>query len=140
MTVFRNILAVIIGLAVGSGVNMSLVVLGPHVILPPSGVDVTDAQSISASMHLFKPQHFVFPFLAHALGTLAGALTAFLIAASHRFVFAYAVGTLFLVGGIAACFMIPAPRWFIILDLLLAYLPTAMIATLVGRSLKRFPH
>jgi hypothetical protein len=34
-------------------------------------------------MHLFEPRHFVMPFLAHALGTLAGALAAFLIAATY---------------------------------------------------------
>jgi len=136
VTILRNILAFLIGLAVGTGVNMSLIVLGPHVIPPPLGVDVTDAQSLSTSMHLFESKHFVFPFLAHALGTLAGALTAFLIAASHRSVFAYAVGAVSLAGGVAATFMIPAPMWFVILDLVVAYIPMAWIGTILGRRLK----
>ena len=106
VTVLRNIFSVIAGFVVGSGVNMALIVLGPLAIPPPAGVDVTNSQSLSASMHLFEAKHFVFPFLAHALGTLAGALTAFFVAASHRSVFAYAVGVLFLAGGIAATFMI----------------------------------
>src|SRR5262245_2799880 len=84
MKVLRNILAVVVGLRVGGGVNMALAIASPHVIPPPAGVDVSDPQSLSASMHLFEPKHFVFPFLAHALGTLAGALVAFLVAASHR--------------------------------------------------------
>jgi uncharacterized RDD family membrane protein YckC len=87
-------------------------------------------------MHLFEPKHFVFPFLAHALGTLAGALLAFLIAASYRSVFAYAIGAVFLTGGIAATFMIPAPVWFIILDLVAAYIPMAWIGTQLGRRIK----
>ncbi|MSR32514.1 MAG: hypothetical protein EXR99_13525 [Gemmataceae bacterium] len=134
-TILRNILAVVIGVAVGGSVNMALIIVSPQVIAPPAGVDVTDSKSLSAAMHLFEPKHFVFPFLAHALGTLSGALLAFLIAASHRCVFAYAIGAVFLAGGIAAGFMIPAPLWFIILDLAAAYIPMAWIGTLLGHRI-----
>ena len=136
-TILRNILAVIIGLAVGGGVNMALITVGPHVIPPPAGVDVANVQSLSASMHLLGPQHFVFPFLAHALGTLAGAMVCFLIAASYRSLLTYAIGAVSLAGGIAAAFMFPAPIWFIILDLVVAYIPMAWIATHLGRRIKR---
>src|SRR5215475_5742223 len=108
MKVLRNILAVVVGLIIGGGVNMALVVASPHVIPPPAGVDVSDPQSLSASMHLFEPKHFVFPFLAHAFGTVVGALVAYVVAASHRSVFAYVIGVCFLAGGIAAARMIPA--------------------------------
>ena len=131
-TILRNILAVIIGLPVGGTVNMALIIVSPHVIAPPAGVDVTDSKSLSASIHLFEPKHFVFPFLAHALGTLAGALVAFLVAASYRSVFAYVIGAFFLAGGIAASFMIAAPAWFIILDLAAAYIPMAFMVTQLG--------
>jgi hypothetical protein len=134
-TILRNTLAVIVGLVVGGTVNMALIVVSPHVIPPPAGVDVTDSQSLSDSMHLFEPKHFVFPFLAHALGTLTGALLAFLVAASYRSVFAYAIGVAFLAGGIAAAFMIPAPAWFIILDLAAAYIPMAWLATQLGHRI-----
>ena len=79
-TILRNIFAVILGLFVGGTVNMALIVASPHVIPPPSGVDVSNTESLRASILLFEPKHFVFPFLAHALGTLAGALVAYLIA------------------------------------------------------------
>src|SRR4051812_13853077 len=105
-TILRNIFAVIIGLVVGGAVNMALIIASPHVIPPPAGVDVTKAESISASIHLFEPKHFVFPFLAHAVGTLTGALLAFLIAASYQSVFAYTIGAAFLAGGITAAFLI----------------------------------
>jgi hypothetical protein len=134
--VLRNIFAVIIGLAVGGSVNMALIIVGPHVIPPPAGVDMTSTQGLSTSMHLLGPQHFVFPFLAHALGTLAGAMAGFLIAASHRSLLAYAIGTVSLAGGIAAAFMFPAPTWFIILDLGVAYLPMAWIGTLLVRGMR----
>ena len=135
-TLIKNTLVVILGLAFGASVNMSLIILGPYLIPPPAGVDVTDAQSIDASIHLFAPKHFVMPFLAHALGTLAGAVTAFLIAASFRSIFAYAIGAVFLVGGISVTFMIPAPAWFTILDLVVAYVPMAWIGIRLGRRIK----
>jgi hypothetical protein len=134
-TILRNTLAVIIGLVVGGAVNMALIMASPYVIPPPAGVDVTDSESLSKSMHLFEAKHFVFPFLAHALGTLTGALVAFLVAASHRSEFAYAIGFLFLAGGVAVCFMIPAPVWFMILDLAAAYIPMAWLATQFGRRI-----
>jgi hypothetical protein len=135
MNIIRNILAVVVGFIAGSVVNMALVMIGPRMIPAPAGVDVSNAESIAASAHLFEPKHFVFPFLAHALGTFAGALVAFLIAASRRTVFAFVIGVLFLAGGIAASFMIPAPTWFIALDLVVAYLPMAWLATQVGRRM-----
>ncbi len=139
MNIIRNILAVVVGFIAGSVVNMSLVMIGPRIIPAPAGVDVSNAESIAASAHLFEPKHFVFPFLAHALGAFAGALVAFLIAASRRTVFAFVIGVLFLAGGIAASFMIPAPAWFIALDLVAAYLPMAWLATQVGRRVTGTP-
>jgi hypothetical protein len=136
MALFKNILAVVIALAVGGGVNMAIVVLGPSVIPPPAGVDVTSTESIRASIHLFEVKNFVTPFLAHAVGTLVGALLAFLIAASHRSMISYGIGVVFLAGGIAASFMIPAPQWFIALDLVAAYIPMAWIGQHVGRRIR----
>jgi hypothetical protein len=135
----RNALALIVGLAVGSAVNMAIVILGPSLIAPPPGVDVTDAESLRGSMHLFEPRHFIMPFLAHALGTLAGALAAYLIAAGYKARFALGIGVVFLCGGVAASFMIPAPAWFIALDLLVAYLPMAWLAIRIGARLVTLP-
>jgi hypothetical protein len=131
----RNALAIVAGLILGGLVNMALITLSPSIIAPPAGVDVNDAESLRQSIHLFEPRHFVMPFLAHALGTLAGALAAWLIAATYRARFAYVIGILFLCGGIAASFMIPAPAWFIALDLLAAYLPMAWLANRIGSAL-----
>lgn len=133
----QNVLAIIAGILIGGLVNMALITLSPSLIAPPAGVDPNNAESLSKSMHLFEPRHFVMPFLAHAVGTLIGALTAYLIAATHKAQMAYAIGAAFLIGGIAASFMIPAPAWFIALDLLAAYLPMAWLATQIGSRMKR---
>lgn len=129
----RNLLAVLLGIAIGGAVNMALIVLSPSLIAPPAGVDVGNAESLGKAIHLFEPRHFVMPFLAHALGTLAGALVAWFVAASHKKHIAYAIGVVYLCGGIAASFMIPAPAWFIALDLVAAYLPMAWLAVWLGR-------
>lgn len=135
--VLRNILAILAGIAIGGVVNMALITIGPSLIPPPEGVDVTDAASLAKAIHLFEPRHFIMPFLAHALGTLAGAFSAYLIAASYKMQFAYAIGAVFLCGGIAACFMIPAPIWFMALDLLVAYIPMAWLGIQAGSRLQR---
>jgi hypothetical protein len=136
----RNVLAVLAGIVIGSVVNIALVTVSPSLIPPPAGVDVNDPESLSRGIHLFEPRHFIFPFLAHAFGTLAGALAAYLIAAVHRAQMAYVIGVLFLCGGVAASFMIPAPVWFIALDLLVAYLPMAWLATRLGARMKQGSH
>lgn len=133
----RNILAILAGAIIGGIVNMTIIMLGPSVIPPPDGVDVNNAESLARAMHLFEPRHFIMPFLAHALGTLAGALTAYLIAASYKMQFAYVIGVLFLCGGITACFMISAPFWFMALDLLAAYIPMAWLGIQLGSRLQR---
>ena len=126
-TIVRNIAAVLLGLVVGSAVNMGLIMLSGSVIPPPAGADVTTTEGLKASMHLFEPRHFVFPFLAHALGTLAGAAMATLVSTGRRIVYAMVVGAFFLAGGIAAVVMLPAPLWFNVTDLVLAYLPMAWL-------------
>jgi len=132
----RNVLAVIAGIVIGGCVNMALITISPSLIPHPAGVDVSTAEGLSKAMHLFEPRHFIMPFLAHAVGTLAGALAAYLIAASYKARFAYVIGILFLCGGVAASFMIPAPTWFIALDLLVAYLPMAWLATQIGARIQ----
>jgi hypothetical protein len=133
MTLLRNVLAIVAGLVIGMAINMAIVVFGPSIIPPPAGVDVNDVESIRASIHLYEAKHFVSPVLAHAVGTLVGAITAYLIAASHQSIIALVVGVFFLAGGIAASMMIPAPVWFIVLDLVVAYIPMAWIGSQIGR-------
>ncbi len=137
MKYLRNVAGVIVGFILGAGVNMFMVTLGARVFPAPDGVNMADAVSIRASVHLLEPRHYVFPFLAHALGTLVGALVAYLLAGDKRAAFAYVVGLLFLAGGVAATTMIPAPGWFIALDLILAYLPMSWLATRLGTRITR---
>lgn len=125
--IVRNILALIAGLVVGSAVNMGIIMVSGSIIPPPEGADVTTMEGLKASMHLFEPKHFIFPFLAHALGTLAGAIIAALIAVTHKMKFALGIGLFFIIGGIINIISLPSPLWFTILDLAGAYIPMGWI-------------
>ncbi|MCG6167517.1 hypothetical protein [Leptospira sanjuanensis] len=126
--ILKNILAFVAGAIVGSVVNMGIITVSGSIIPPPTGADVTTTEGLKASIHLFEPKHFLMPFLAHALGTFAGAAVAGIAAANRKLLFALSIGILFLAGGIASVFMIPSPIWFIVLDIAGAYLPFAFLA------------
>lgn len=130
----RNIFGIVAGLLLGSVVNMAFVAISSSVIAPPAGADMTTVEGLSAAMPRLEAKHFVFPFLAHALGTLTAALVAAQVAVRHKMPIALGIGGLFLVGGIAASTMIPAPAWFIALDLVAAYLPMAWLGAKIARA------
>ncbi len=123
--IVKNFLAILMGILIGMLLNMSIIMIGPSIIPPPDGVNVTTTEGLKASLHL---KHFIFPFLAHALGTFAGAFAAAKIAANHRLKFALGIGIFFFAGGTANVFMLPSPAWFNTLDLIFAYLPMAYLA------------
>ena len=132
--IIKNILAVIAGLLVGSIVNMALITISGKVIPPPTDADITTMEGLKASMHLFEPKHFLFPFLAHALGTLVGAFIAAKLAANNHIKIGLLIGVFFLVGGIANIVMLPSPLWFTVVDLVFAYLPMAYIGATLSRK------
>ena len=117
--ILRNILAIVAGLVLGSIVNMGIILLNGSLLPLPEGVDILSAEGMKSLP--FK--YFIGPFLAHALGALVGAFTTAKIAISNQKKLGLAMGGLFLMGGIAAANMIAAPTWFVVLDLVMAYLP-----------------
>ena len=130
----KGLLAVVLGLIAGSAVNMGLIVLSGQLLPPPPGMDLTTTEGLQVAMPLLEPRHFLFPFLAHALGTLAGALLATWVSGRTSKIPALLIGLLFLAGGVASCFMLPAPRWFEVLDVLLAYLPFAWLGYQIAKK------
>jgi hypothetical protein len=130
----RNILAVIAGLIVGAVLNGVLIQVSGSIIPPPAGADVTTMEGLKKALPLFEPKHFVFPFLAHALGTLAGAYLAARLATNNRMLVAIIVSLFFLCGGIANVLMLPSPAWFTVLDLVGAYIPMGWLAGKLATS------
>jgi hypothetical protein len=135
-TTVRNVIAVVLGVVVGSLVNMGLIMVSSQVIPPPEGVDMTNMESLRSSMHLLEPKHFLFPFLAHAVGTFAGSFLTSMLAATHRMKLALGVSAFFLLGGIVNVFLLPSPIWFTALDLIVAYIPMGWIAGKLAEGLR----
>lgn len=127
MTVVRSIIGVIVGIIVGGILNSAIVSISGDVIPLPEGVNPQDMESLKANMHLFEPKNFIMPFLAHALGTLVGAFIAAKIAIRGKMVMGLIVGGFFQVGGIMVAYMLPAPVWFNVLDLVVAYFPMGFL-------------
>lgn len=134
----RNVLAVIFGVVVGSLVNMGLINIGPFVVPLPEGADLSTMENLRDSMKLFTPVNFLFPFLAHALGTLSGAFIAAKVAASRPVTFAIVIGVWFLIGGAMMVSMLGGPMWFNVTDLLLAYIPMGYLGGILARG--KQPH
>ena len=135
----RNILAVIIGALIGSVVNGFIVNISGSIITLPEGANVASMPALNDSMPLFEPKNFLGPFLAHAIGTLVGALIAALIGVGRKLQLALIVGGLFFLGGAYMVYLLDkAPLWFNATDLIFAYFPMAWlgykIATIGGKK------
>ncbi len=130
--IVRNVLAAIVGFIIGSIVNISLVNVGMAIVPLPEGADVSTMEGLREAMKEFTPVNFIFPFLAHALGTLVGAFIAAKIAASHKMKFAIGIGAFFLFGGITMIALCGGPFWFIALDLLVAYIPMGLLGGILA--------
>jgi hypothetical protein len=125
--ILKNVLALIVGLFIGSIVNRGIIFISGNFVTPPVGVDMTTEEGLKAGMHLLEPKHFIFPFLAHAVGTFVGAYLAARIA-TRKLLFAMIIGIVFLSGGIWMAVILLSPIWFTLVDLIGAYLPVAYFA------------
>ncbi|WP_339839957.1 hypothetical protein [uncultured Maribacter sp.] len=132
--ILKNVLAVVAGVVIGSIVNMGIIMISGSIIPPPEGGDITTMEGLKATMHLFEPKNFIFPFLAHALGTLVGAFVATKIAASRKQLMALLIGLFFLIGGTVNIAMLGGPMWFTALDIIVAYMPMAYAGWMLARK------
>jgi hypothetical protein len=127
MKILVNSLVLIFGVIVGMVINMLIIKYGVLLIPNPIGYDNTSIEGMQSTIHLLEPKHYITPWLAHALGTLIGALITFNLAKSSNFILALVVCIVFLIGGSVMVLSLPSPMLFTILDLGLAYLPMAWI-------------
>ncbi|GAB4319288.1 MAG: hypothetical protein Kow00127_11490 [Bacteroidales bacterium] len=132
--ILQNTGSVILGWIAGSIINMGLVQLG-HRLFPIPAISPDDMEALARVMPDLSSEHFIFPFLAHAIGTFAGALITGWVAVIHRIQLALVIGLLFFAGGVMVSFMLPAPGWFTAIDLILAYFPMAWLG---GRLAQKF--
>jgi hypothetical protein len=127
-------IAIVVGLAGGSLVNIGILQLGQFLIPPPEGVDMSNMEGLKEAMPQFGIQHFIPPFLAHAIGTLFGAFFAAKIAPMHKNRCAYFIGAFFFLGGLYMVIMLPSPILFSVIDLVFAYFPMVWLALRLART------
>lgn len=130
----RTILAIVLGWLLGGLVNMSLVDLGMS-LHPIEGMDPNDMEALAAKIPELGFDFFIFPFLAHALGTLCGSFMAYLIATKNRVRAGWIIGGLFFLGGIMVNILLPGNWTFTIVDLVFAYFPFAFMGIQLGKKL-----
>ena len=130
----RNLFFILGGMIVGMILNEGIIMLIGKIIPLPPGADFSSLEKVIASMPLLQPIHFLMPFLAHALGTFAGALFAARYTEGTKLRSAIIIGIFFLIGGILAAKMIPAPLWFTVTDLVLAYIPFAWLGYFLAQT------
>ena len=114
----KNITILILGIIIGMIINIGLIVFGGFVFSPSETFDPMNAIN-------WDFRYFIFPFLAHSIGTLSGAFITSKLTRNNHMIIPFIVGLYFLSGGIYMATILPAPIWFISLDLILCYIPMA---------------
>ena len=122
-TWLQRLLALAVGLFAGGGVNMGLITLGNSIIPLPAGADTSTTEGLRQAITMFGPEHYVFPWLGHAVGTFIGVLVSVLIQRNNSMIIPIIITSAFLIGGLLMVIQIPSPLWFDIIDLVGAYLP-----------------
>lgn len=111
----RIALATIVGFIVGNVVNMGIIRFFIPVEVAP-GMDENEA--MLKTMESFTALDFMIPLAAHVLGVLSGLIVARLICKTSNIPI-YIIGGLHMLGTILVQFMIPAPVWFNIIDMVI---------------------
>ncbi|MBC8203485.1 MAG: hypothetical protein H8E91_06610, partial [Planctomycetes bacterium] len=105
------IVAVIVGLIVGSAVNWGIGSLNVVFFPMPEGVPWQDTDAIIAWIKTLPQQAFILVLLAHLSQSFVGGFVAALIAKQNMMCVALVVGAISMLAGIANMLMIHAPAW-----------------------------
>jgi hypothetical protein len=124
----KNILIFVGALIIGMLMNFSVLKIMNYCIPPPNGFDLDTIEGLVNAMPFMTSKNFIGPFLAHAVGTLVGAIIIKRFAFENATRYAFAIGFFNLFAGISMNFSIPAPFWFEAMDIIFAYLPMAWLA------------
>ena len=124
--ILKNIAIVILGIIIGMIVNIGLIILGGLIFPPPEIFEPMNAMN-------WDLKYFIFPFLAHSIGTLSGAIIVSKLSKKSSIILPLVVGLYFLSGGIYLITILPAPMWFVLLDVILGYIPMALLGWKISK-------
>lgn len=129
----KKLLFLLIALILGATVNSIILNVGIKIIPPPQGFDMNNPLELAKAMKVMEVRHFLFPFLAHALGTLFGVIFFTYFSKSNKLFFPMLIAGLFFAGGLYMVLILPSPIWFNVLDLVLAYFPMALLGYKIAK-------
>jgi len=107
----RSVFVILVAILAAAMVTFSINVIGHYIIPPPEAIDTNDFESIKNNFHLFRTQHFIFPLLAHAIGTLASSYLISCMATSHKIWFALVLGIVFTLASLSLSWRIGHFSW-----------------------------
>jgi hypothetical protein len=132
--ILKRTIVILLSIFIGAQVNGAFLTLGTNLIPPPEGCNLNTMDGLKAAVPFLEAKHYLFPFLAHAIGTLISAVLITRFLKSQQFVFAMMAGILFLLAGISMVIMLPeTPIWFVLVDLIGAYIPMAYLGNRIAR-------
>ena len=121
----RNIGTLIIGIVIGSIINIGFIILGGNIFPLSESFNPMNALN-------WDIKYFLFPFFSHAIGTFSGSFIGSKICKNYSKLIAGTIGIYFLSGGIYMAIILPAPIWFISIDLIFSYIPMAFLGWYFG--------
>ena len=122
----KNIGIVILGIIIGMLVNIGLIILGGTIFVLPENFEPMNAIN-------WDVKYFIFPFLAHSIGTFSGAFVVSKFSKNSNIIMPLIVGFYFLACGIYMVTILPAPTWFVLFDLILGYIPMSLLGWKISK-------
>jgi hypothetical protein len=129
---FRNILVIIVAMAVGMLAMMLGHQVSNAILPPPEGMDVSNMESFVANAHKLTTGHWLLAWMSHALGPLvSGFIIAKFVVTHHRQLL-WIAAIAWTIAGVLNLMAIPHPMWFKIADFIM-YVPMTFVgAKLAG--------
>ena len=134
----RNVIAVVVGIAVAFATVMLIDKINHMVYPPPVGLDFTDPDAIRPYLATLPIGAFLFIFASSVVATFIGIMVACYIGTANSVLFAVIVGGIVLASEIANFIMIPHPLWLsvaTVLGILAAALLAVRLAPPSGTAL-----
>ena len=111
---FRNVIAVVVGMIAGMAVNMAFVIMNLALYPMPEGVNFNDKEGLVEYIETLPLLALLIVLVAHLSQAFVGGWVAARISANRPMFVAMIVGALTLVGGIVNMSDIPLPSWMLI--------------------------
>ena len=111
---FRNVIAVVVGMFVGMATNMAIVVMNMAIYPMPEGVDFNNTAGLTEYIDNLPFLALLIVLVAHLSQAFVGGWVAARISANRLVTVALIVGVLSLAGGIYNMTSMPLPSWMLI--------------------------